>query len=200
MIAFQIEPASVCLGAMLAGLPLLAWLLLQHRQTRAVHHGLGSQLQAAQALLAQREQASETERREHTQRVAQLQAEHTQQLENLAIAHQEEVASLKEENARAVDEARKELSIVTFPYESERGDKGWVVDDRLAEVGYQYQMFIRGVPCFEPHKVVVHRLQKKEVNQEKVASLSQQVLGLLENVASKHPAMTVAKKFVPGLR
>lgn len=97
------------------------------------------------------------------------------------------------EHAAALDEARREMSIVAYPYENIEGDDGWVVDDRLAEIGYQYQLFIKGVPCFHPHTVITNRVQKKEVNQEKLSAFRSDVESLLTTVASRHPAFSFSK-------
>jgi hypothetical protein len=94
----------------------------------------------------------------------------------------------------ALEEARREMSIVAYPYERTEGDDGWLVDDRLAEIGYQYQLFIKGIPCFSPHEVITKRVHKKEVNQEKLTALRNDVETLLTTVANQHPAFSFSKK------
>src|SRR5574343_1098619 len=205
MIAFQIEPASLCLGLLLSGLPLLLWLWPNHRAHHTAQRQLHAQLQASEADRSTLQQAADTASTRHTaelaelrtaaaQRTDELQAQHRQQLEEAAAEHQRQLSAQKDEHAKALADARQEISVVSFPYEETKGDDGWVVDDRSAEVGYQYQMFIRGVPCFEPHRVVVHRVSKKEVNRQKLDELSNRVVNLLEAAASQHPAIQVTKK------
>lgn len=106
------------------------------------------------------------------------------QLAETTARHQDEVARL-----------RDELSIVAYPYEEEIGNDGWVLDDRKAEVGYQFQLFLRGIPCFEPHRIVVKKFEKKEVSREKIKQAAGDVLQLLDTWATKHPAIAVADKF-----
>jgi hypothetical protein len=112
---------------------------------------------------------------------------------------QQQLATTVAAHAIAIDEARREMSIVAYPYENVEGDDGWVVDDRLAEIGYQYQLFIKGIPCFTPHAVITKRVHKKEVNQEKLAGLRKDVESLLSTVASQHPAFSFSNK-VKNLR
>lgn len=86
-----------------------------------------------------------------------------------------------------------ELSVVAFTYKDETGDGGLVIDSRTAVVGYQYQLFIKGIPCFEPHKVPLQTLTKKDISPEKVERALSQALGVVEAIAAKHPAIQIAK-------
>jgi hypothetical protein len=113
-----------------------------------------------------------------------------ERIENL----QQQLATTAAAHAVAIDEARRELSIVAYPFENVEGDDGWVVDDRLAEIGYRYQLFIKGIPCFTPHTVITQRVQKKEVNPEKLAGFRKDVESLLNTVASQHPAFSFGSK------
>lgn len=192
--SFQIE--SMLMGALLATLPLIAGMLLQRRTVRETMAALEGRVQQLQQAAATEADHAREERMRHEQRVEALSAEHARQQEEWLRQHKEELDALQATHAKTIEEARSELSIVSFPYEFTSGDNGWIVDDRVAEVGYQYQLFVRGVPCFDPHKVVTQRIEKKEVNQEKVTRLKNEVLGLLETIASRHPAFQVAKKFV----
>ena len=87
-----------------------------------------------------------------------------------------------------------DLTVVAFPYKEEHGDDGWVSDDRVAKIGYQYQLFVKGIPCFEPHKVTLETLTKKEVSSEKIEQAIGQALRVIEAIASKHPAIQVVKE------
>ena len=88
-----------------------------------------------------------------------------------------------------LDKSREELTVIAFPYEEEVGDDGWIVDDRRAEIGYKYQLFLKGVPCFEAHKIPFKTLHKKEVNPAKIKFVREEVLNLIEGVAKLHPAI-----------
>lgn len=121
-------------------------------------------------------------------------------LRDKADSLQQQLVSTVATHAVALDEARREMSIVAYPYERVEGDDGWVVDDRLAEIGYQYQLFIKGVPCFSPHEVITKRVHKKEVNQEKLTSLRDDVEKLLTAVAERHPAFSFSKKVLAATK
>ncbi len=93
-----------------------------------------------------------------------------------------------------LEQAREnELTVVAFSYKDETGNGGLVMDNRTVVVGYQYQLFIKGIPCFEPHKVPLQTLTKKDVSPEKVEKALSQALGVVEAIAAKHPAIQIAK-------
>ncbi|MFA7572006.1 MAG: hypothetical protein WCY75_12265 [Sulfurimonadaceae bacterium] len=99
---------------------------------------------------------------------------------------------------RELESFRKNgLSVVTYPYKEEHGENTFFSDERRAEVGYKYQVFVAGVPCFDAHKVVIDVFSKKQVNAERIEQAMQQALTLIETFASKHPAF-VALKAAPS--
>ncbi|GLI39835.1 hypothetical protein KI811_01215 [Geobacter hydrogenophilus] len=90
------------------------------------------------------------------------------------------------------------LSVITYPYKEVHGENGWFSDDRSAVVGYKFQLLVNGIPCFEPHKIPVETFSKKEVNTERIEQASNQVVNMIEKIASMHPAIA-ALKSVPEL-
>lgn len=87
---------------------------------------------------------------------------------------------------RATKEA---FSVITYPYKEESGTDGVFSDDRHAEVGYKFQLFVNGIPCFEAHKIPVEVLNKKEVSLSKIEAASQTALGIINQMAQMHPAI-----------
>jgi hypothetical protein len=108
----------------------------------------------------------------------------------------ERLATLEVCRTTDVQAARNELSVVAYPYQEERGDDGYVIDDREAEVGYKFQLFIRGIPCFDAHRVVVSKFSKSEVSTKKIKEAASDVMELLQTWAAKHPAISVIDKLV----
>lgn len=98
-----------------------------------------------------------------------------------------EIEELKKKHESELEAAREELSVVAYPYTIERGDDGWFSDDRYAEVGYKYQLFVRGVPCFEAHRVPFKQFEQSEVSLSKVKAVREEVEQLLASLASQAP-------------
>ncbi|MBM7060347.1 hypothetical protein JQX08_06480 [Pseudomonas sp. UL073] len=105
------------------------------------------------------------------------------QLTERVAAHEKELENFRKNG----------LSVVTYPYKEEHGENGFFTDERRAEVGYKFQVFVAGVPCFEAHKVVVDVFSKKEVNVERIEQALQQTFALIETFASRHPAFVALK-------
>lgn len=82
----------------------------------------------------------------------------------------------------------KGVSVVTYPYKEVHGEDGYFSDDRRAEIGYKFQLFVAGIPCFEPHKTTVEVLSKKEVNGQRISQAIEHVFSLIQTFALKHPA------------
>lgn len=105
-------------------------------------------------------------------------------------SHEEKIEALRASYEEKLDALRKEeLTVITYPYDEQIGDDGFFSDDRKAEIGYKFQLFIKGVPCFEPHKVPVQVLQKKEVNLDKIKEIKNIAIDTIEKIASMHPAV-----------
>lgn len=106
------------------------------------------------------------------------------------IALQQKVESDESRHQNEIEHLRRGgLTVVTYPYEEQIGDDGVFIDDRRAEIGYKFQLFVNGIPCFEPHKIPVSVLQQKEVSLVKIEAATKTALGLIENMAAMHPAI-----------
>lgn len=72
------------------------------------------------------------------------------------------------------EKARGEFSIQVFPYKEEytEGNDGFIINDifHQVQVGYQYQLFVNGIPMLKPAVVIEQTLteKKKQVDYQKV--------------------------------
>lgn len=70
---------------------------------------------------------------------------------------------------------RKEaFSVIIYPYKEESGADGLFSDDRRAEVGYKFQLFVNGIPCFEAHKFQCRYLTNPKLALAKLRLLQRQ--------------------------
>lgn len=117
-------------------------------------------------------------------------AEHQSEINDL----NRKITQIEADHKEALENAnRNGISIATYPYEEHHGDNGWVTDDRRAEIGYKFQLFVNGIPCLQPHKIPIQVLQKKEVNPDKLKELKDTVFGIIEDMARMHPAIKAFK-------
>lgn len=85
---------------------------------------------------------------------------------------------------------RKEpFSVVTYPYKEMHGTDGIFSDDRKAEIGYKFQLFVNGIPCFDAHKIPTETIEKKEISLQKIEAATQSATRIIEHMASLHPAI-----------
>lgn len=68
------------------------------------------------------------------------------------------------------------LSVVLYPFVNTTGERGLFVRESKIEVGYKYQLHVQGLPCFEPHTIVVETTQHKEIREEMVEALKLKAL------------------------
>ena len=91
------------------------------------------------------------------------------------------------------------LSVVVHPFVNTEADKGILIRSTKVEVGYKYQLFVQGFPCFEPHTVVLESTVHKEVDQQMLDLLKQKAEGaaeaavLLPSGGAAKTAITIAK-------
>jgi hypothetical protein len=111
-------------------------------------------------------------------------------LKNVQLHHAKEVENLKVQILQVKEQG---LSVVCYPYDNEKVDKGWFSDDHFVEVGYQFQLFVCGIPCFEAHRVPMKKVEKKEVTLDGISVLKAEVFSILEVIAAKHPAILIGK-------
>ena len=113
-----------------------------------------------------------------------VKSEHSRELLNEKVSSYEKELEVVRKNS---------LSVVTYPYKEEHGETGYFSDERRAEIGYKFQLFVSGVPCFDAHKVPVQVLSKKEVNEERIEAALKQAMALIETFASQHPSFIAYK-------
>ncbi len=106
--------------------------------------------------------------------------------DNLAITtanHEKELGRIKESG----------LTLVTYPYKVEHGENGMIFDERRVEIGYKYQLFVNGAPCFQPHVVPTDTLTKKDINGERISNALQQATDMVMQLSELHPAIKALK-------
>ena len=66
---------------------------------------------------------------------------------------------------------RNDLTVSVYPFVNTAKDEGLIFKDTRIEIGYKYQLFVKGFPCFAPHVEVTESFVQKEVNQESLNQL-----------------------------
>lgn len=74
------------------------------------------------------------------------------------------------------DEKSKAFSVTVRPYIKKIKDDGFLKKMNRLQVGYQYQLQINGIPCFDPHVVIEQHYEEREVNQEVIERMTKLAL------------------------
>jgi|GEM_PF-3103364 len=102
--------------------------------------------------------------------------ENVKSLQSAIVDLKSSIAGIKHESyLEGYEKARNEFSIKVYPYKKElkQGDDGWIINDifHKVKVGYQYQLFVNGIPILQPATVIEQTLTetKREVDYNKVS-------------------------------
>lgn len=86
-------------------------------------------------------------------------------------------------SVRSKEQSQSALSVTIHPFVNVSRQRGLITSETVIELGYKYQLLIQGLPCFEPHTVVVETTKEKEVNDETIELLRSKVVEIAEIAA-----------------
>lgn len=132
------------------------------------------------------------------ERLALAQAQHHGELTRARDDADSRIAQHRADNEAEfklkLEEARDhQLSVTVHPFVRTTKNDGWFAKESQAEVGYKYQLMLRGIPCFAAHDVVVESSSHKEINKETLALLQEKAeqLASVAFAAKAGPAMPI---------
>lgn len=129
---------------------------------------------------AEREHAFELHKAKAEYELALLHTQHDMKASQAVAEREAEekfVARLKEQSQSA-------LSVTVHPFVNTSRQRSLFAKETLIEVGYKYQLLIQGLPCFEPHTVIVETTKEKDVNDETIELLKTKAVQLAELAAN----------------
>jgi len=100
--------------------------------------------------------------------------------------------AVAEQKAELVLE-HQELAVQVVPYVHTTKSTGWLSKSTSVEIGYQYQLFIRGLPCFEPHSIVTEATTESEVSEAGLELLRNRATDLAQAALLAIPEGRTAK-------
>ncbi|WP_459210856.1 hypothetical protein [Aquimarina rhabdastrellae] len=69
------------------------------------------------------------------------------------------------------------------PYKNIIGKKGYLKSSQMIEIGYVYRLFVKGIPCLDPHIQIIEKINVREINEENVNT----IIKKLETIINKTP-------------
>lgn len=117
--------------------------------------------------------------------------EHQTQLQKIDLENQKKIIEEREEAAKeAAEKKRLELedqvklfSIKISPYTKVIKDTGLFYNSHRAEIGYQYQLLVNGIPAFAPHLIIENSEEIKEIDQNKIDTIVEKSVELAKAAA-----------------
>lgn len=170
------------------------------RLTKRLEGEIGKRESEQQSLRAVHSQKLETERKDAMLQVerarAQERAAFQAEIEKIGSTH----AGTLRETIQKYEEKLKlqvenDITVTLYPFVTTQTKKNWFGKEKSVEIGHRYQLFVRGIPCFEPHTVVVEELIEKEVDEKRLDELKDKAFLLAEAVVNANSA-GIAGKFV----
>lgn len=107
-------------------------------------------------------------------------------------------------HADQLEKVESPLTVVVHPFVNTEVDEGFIKSTTTVEVGYKYQLMIQGIPCMEPHDVVVERQTKVKVDEQALKVWGEKALALAEAAiqlkggAAASSLISVAKTVILG--
>ncbi len=103
------------------------------------------------------------------------------------LAKEQEKNKIMEENYKTevkTAQDSNDFHVEVRPWRKDEGDKGVIMDTRKVEIGYQYQLFLRGIPCLASVPVITDVLIKKEVDLKRIKELTAIALSYARSINS----------------
>ncbi len=111
----------------------------------------------------------ESATREFHRRIQALRQEHEGQLkEEREKAFQEGLRR----GSQAEEEKAKIFSVMVSPYIGQREISSFFKKSFQLKIGYQYQLLVNGIPCFDPHVVIEQSMEQDQVDFERIERLA----------------------------
>jgi cell division protein FtsB len=66
------------------------------------------------------------------------------------------------------------------PYVKKTSKSGFFSESYKADIGYQYQLLVKGIPCFEPHVVIQESIEQEKIDHQKIQLAINSVMGTIQ--------------------
>ncbi|MGO3183231.1 MAG: hypothetical protein ACTIJ9_10395 [Aequorivita sp.] len=96
-----------------------------------------------------------------------VQDDFTSKLENILGERNEELRDSYETGYQDAQD-KKEFSVQLTPWKEEVDSSNFFKNRKSVKIGYKYQLFSNGLPCFDPHRIVVEELTVDSLNEQNI--------------------------------
>lgn len=146
-------------------------------RVRELEQQLARQAEELNSQITTKARSHSEELEKHSRERRELQDQHLAELKvKVREAEDRGYEEGKRQAELRADEKGKAFSVTVRPYIKKLKDDGFFKKMNRLQVGYQYQLQINGIPCFDPHVVIEQHYEEREVNQEVIERMTKLAL------------------------
>jgi hypothetical protein len=105
------------------------------------------------------------------------------QRDKLIQHHAQQLQALEQRHDDQLKKVESPLTVTIYPFVDAAEKRGFLKKTATLEIGYKYQLMVQGIPCMEPHRVVVETQTKVELDDQAIKAFGEKALALAEAAA-----------------
>ena len=100
--------------------------------------------------------------------------------ERLLMQQQKRLAAAEQRFEERLQKIESPLTLEVHPFVNSTGKKIGPFDSTKVQVGYKYQLLVQGIPCFDPHEVLIEEQSKVELDEKALAEWADKAAALAQ--------------------
>jgi hypothetical protein len=109
----------------------------------------------------------------------------TAERDRLLIQQEERLDAAEKRFEERLEKVESPLTLLVHPFVNSSGTKiGPIYNSNTVQLGYKYQLLVQGMPCFDPHEVVIETQSKVEIDEKALAEWAGKAAALAQEAVN----------------
>ncbi len=108
----------------------------------------------------------------------------TAERDRLLIQQQERLDAAEKRFEVRLEKVESPLTLLVHPFVNSSGTKFGPYNSNTVQLGYKYQLLVQGMPCFDPHEVVIETQSKVEIDEKALAEWAGKAAALAQEAVN----------------
>jgi hypothetical protein len=104
--------------------------------------------------------------------------------ERLLMQQQEKIDAAEKRFEERLQKVESPLTLLVHPFVNSSGTKFGPYNSNTVQLGYKYQLLVQGMPCFDPHEVVIETQSKVEIDEKALAEWAGKAAALAQEAVN----------------
>lgn len=105
--------------------------------------------------------------------------------DRLLMQQQERLDAAEKRFEERLEKVESPLTLLVHPFVNSSGTKiGPIYNSNTVQLGYKYQLLVQGMPCFDPHEVVIETQSKVEIDEKALAEWAGKAAALAQEAVN----------------